>query len=151
MWGPDTDSPRSSWRVGLCERKAPSLYGGSRRIEQEDFPQKKKTLGGTLRNSPAATAPVSSPSHHPSQDCVHLNSEGAETTGTTWGRVPSDREHAQQLGSVHTHHSPYVHTRKCPHLILEGTETTGTRESVNQGRLSTHTHSLEKDCHKKSR
>ena len=34
-------------------------------------------------------------------------------------------------------------------LILEGTETTGTRESMNQGRLCMHTHSLEKAYHKK--
>ena len=33
----------------------------SGRIEQEDFPQKKKALRGTLGNSPAAAGPVSSP------------------------------------------------------------------------------------------
>ena len=59
--------------------------GSSRRI----FPQKKKTLWGSLGNSPAATAPVSSVPHHRLEDCVHLISEGAETTGTTRGRVPS--------------------------------------------------------------
>ena len=99
--------------------------GSGRRI----FPKKKKTLWGTLGNSPAATAPVSSPPHHPSGDCVHLLSEGAETTGTTRGRVPSKWE--------------------CLHLISEGTETTGTRESANQARLCTHNHSMEKVYHKK--
>ena len=44
MWDPDPDSPRPSWRGGLCERIGPSLYSGSHRIEQEDFPKKKKTL-----------------------------------------------------------------------------------------------------------
>ena len=40
-------------------------------------------------------------------------------------------------------------TRECLQLITEGTETTGTRETVNQGRLCTHTHSPEKAYHKK--
>ena len=74
----------------VCERTGPSLYGGSRRIEQEDFPKKKKTLGGTLGNSPAATASVSSPPGHlpvqglctPTGECPHLILEGTETTGT---------------------------------------------------------------------
>ena len=60
---------------------------------------------------------------------LHLISEGAETTGTTQGRIPSEWE--------------------CLHLISEVTETTGTRESANQGRLGTHTHSPEKAYHKK--
>ena len=113
------------------------------------FPQKKKTLWGTLGNSPEATAPVSlHPTtclgamridggsvlphllgssdyrHHPGQgalqlevctatwECLHLISEGAETTGITWGGVPI--------------------TRGCAHLISEGAETTGT----TQGRVS---------------
>ena len=71
----------------------------SRRI----FPKKKKTLWGTFGNSPAATAPVSSPPCHLSEDCVHLISEGAETTGTTQGRVPSDQECPQQPGTVPIH------------------------------------------------
>ena len=99
--------------------------GSSRRI----FPKKKKTLWGTLGNSPAATAPVSSPPHHPSRNCAHLISEGAETAGTTQGRVPSEWE--------------------CLHLNSAGTETTGTRESANQRRLYMHTHSPEKAYHKK--
>ena len=37
----------------------PCMEGHS--IEQEDFLKKKKTIGGTLGNSPAATAPVFSP------------------------------------------------------------------------------------------
>ena len=40
-------------------------------------------------------------------------------------------------------------TGECLHLISEGTETTGTRESENQGRLYTPTHSPEKAYHKK--
>ena len=126
---PDRDSPWPSWRGGLCEKSGPSLYRGSHRIKQEDFSPPKKTLWGTLGNSPAATASVSSPPHHPSGGCMHLISEGPETTGTTQGRVPSEWE--------------------CLHLISEGTETTGTRESANQGRLCTHTHRPEKAYHKK--
>ena len=75
-WGacdPDSDSPWPSWRGGLCERGqalpcTEGATGSSRRI----FPQKKKTLWGTLGNSPAATAPVSSPPCHRSGNCVHL-------------------------------------------------------------------------------
>ena len=50
VWGPDTGSPRSSQRGGLCERTGPSLYGAaglSRRI----FPKRKRPSGalwGTL-------------------------------------------------------------------------------------------------------
>ena len=99
--------------------------GPSRRI----FPKRKETLCGTLGNSPAATVPVSSPPHHPSGGCMHLISEGPETTGTTQGRVPSEWE--------------------CLHLISEGTETKGKRESANQGRLCTHIHSPEMAYHKK--
>ena len=106
-----------------CKERA---TGSSRRI----FPKKKQTLWGILGNSPAATAPVSSPPHHPSGDCALLISEGAETTGTTWCRVPSEWE--------------------CLHLSYsEVTETTGTRESANQGRLCTNTHIPEKAYHKK--
>ena len=58
----------------------------------------------------------------------------------------------------------YALTGECPHLTAEGTETTGTEQgvynserpkttgtggSVNQGRLRTHTHSLEEAYHKK--
>ena len=89
----DPDSPWSSWRGGLCERTGPSLYGGSSRIEQEDFPKKKKSLRGTLENSPAAAVPVSSPPGHPpvwgrctlTGECVHLILEGTETTGRNQG------------------------------------------------------------------
>ena len=62
--------------------------GPSRRI----FSEKKKNLWGTVGNSLAEPAPVSSPPHHLSRDCVHLISEGAETTGTTRGRVPNNKE-----------------------------------------------------------
>ena len=72
--------------------------GSSRRI----FPKKKMTLWGILGKSPAATAPVSSPPHHLSGNCVHLISEGAETTGTTWGRAPSNQECAHPQGSART-------------------------------------------------
>ena len=106
--------------------------GSSRRI----FPKKKKTLWGTLGNSPAATAPGSSPPNHLWGDCAHLTWEGAETTGTTWGRV-----------SIHRGGCPS--TRHCLHLISEGAETTGTRESVHQGRVHMHTHSREEAYHKK--
>ena len=89
-WDPDRDSPWPSWRGGLCQRLGPSLYGGSHRTEQEDFPLKKKTQEDTLGNSSAATAPVPSPSGHlpvqglcaSTRECPHLISEGTETTGT---------------------------------------------------------------------
>ena len=66
------------------------MYKGSHRIEQEDFPKKKKTLGGTLGKPLAATDPVSSPPSHQSvrgvfastSECPHLILEGTETTDT---------------------------------------------------------------------
>ena len=61
---PDLDSHRPSWRGGLCERSGPSLYGGSHRIEQEDFSPKEKDLLGHFAEFPAATAPVPSQTHH---------------------------------------------------------------------------------------
>ena len=107
--------------------------GVSRRI----FPKKKKTLWGIWGNSPAATAPVSSPPHHPSGDCAHLISEGAETTGTTRGRVPSNWECAHPPGSAHISSRRRLRLQaspeggcssmgECAHLISEGAETTGT-------------------------
>ena len=93
-------------------------------------------------------------------ECAHLISEGAETTGTTRGRVPSNWECAQLTGSAHT--SSLMELRlqeppgggcpvnlECLHLISEVTETTGTRESVNHGRLCMHIHSPEKAYRKK--
>ena len=140
MWGPDPDSPPSSWRGGLCERTGPSLYRESHRYEQEDFPKKKMTLGSTLGNSPAATAPVSSPHHtRPSGECAHR--PGSLFTSSrrelrpkepTGGVCPATMESAQPWELC-------TSTRENQHLILEGTETTGTRESANQGRLCSQT------------
>ena len=48
-----------------------------------------------------------------------------------------------------THQGLCTFTGEGPHLISEGTENTGTRESVNQGRLCTHTHSPEEAYQKK--
>ena len=124
------------WPCGALTRTVPGLDGeagcvrgqtlpcteGARegRIEQEDSLKKKKTLGGTLGNSPAATAPVSSPPGHlPFWECAH------------------------RPGSVCTHWSLYAPTWECPHLISEGAETTGTGESANQGRPRAHTQSPE--------
>ena len=77
VWGPDLDSPWSSWRGGLYERTGPSLYGWGGRIEQEDFLKKKKTLRGTLGNSAAAAATVSSPTSRP--PCVSAGLWGASS------------------------------------------------------------------------
>ena len=129
---------QSSWRSGLRERTDPSLYRGSPRIEQEDFPKKKKTLGDTLGNSPIATATVSSPPGHlpipavctltrecahpppptlcaPTWESPHLISEGTETTGTNQGVCAP--------------------TWECLNLISEETEITDTKERANQERL----------------
>ena len=116
------------------------MYGGSHRIEQEDFSPKRKrpsralwgiplqqhhqsplhpaTSRVTVRTAsqkelrlqapPQAGCPAtrSVPSNRgvcpPTRDCAHLISEGAETTGTTWGRVPRDWEYAQRPESVCT-------------------------------------------------
>ena len=170
--------------MGYVRGQALPCREGATGVSRRIFPKNKKTLWGTLGNSPAATAPVSSPPHHPSRDCAHLISEGAETTGTTRGRVPSNRECAYPPGSprnssrreLRLQASPgggCPSTGKCAHLTSEGaettgttrgrepskceclllisevTETTGTRDSANQGRLCTHTHSPEKANHKK--
>ena len=110
--------------------------GWSRRI----FPPKKRP-SGALWGIPLQQQ-LQSPLH-PVQgvctstgECLHLTSEGTETTDTNRGSVP-------------THRSLCEPTGECPHLISEGTETTGTRESENQGRLCAHTHSPEKAYHKK--
>ena len=85
--------------VGCLREQALPCMEGATGLSRRIFPKKKKTLWGTLGSSPAATAPVSSPPHHPLGDCAHLISEGAETTGTTRGRVPSNRECAYPPGS----------------------------------------------------
>ena len=113
---PDPDSPQPSWRGGLCERSGPSLYKGSHRIEQEDFSQKEKrpsgalwgiplqqlqslihstTCQGTVRTSSRRELRLQAPDRAgcpTTRECSHLISEGAETTGTTRGRVPSEWE-----------------------------------------------------------
>ena len=62
--------PGLTREVGCVRGQAlPCMEGHS--IEQEDFLKKKKTLRGTLGNSPAAISPVSSPPRHPSGECVH--------------------------------------------------------------------------------
>ena len=104
---PDLDSPRPSWRGGLCERSGPSLYrgshrGGSHRIEQEDSSQKEKDPLGHFGEFPCSNSSSLLSPYHPLGDCVHLIWEGAETRGTTQGRVPSNWECAHPLGSAHT-------------------------------------------------
>ena len=56
MCNPDSDSPWSSWRGGLCERTGPSLYGGSLRIEQKDFSQKEKDPLGHFGEFPCSNS-----------------------------------------------------------------------------------------------
>ena len=124
--------------VGCVRGQALPCMEGATGLSRRIFPKKKKTLWGTLGNSPAATSPVSSPPHHPLGDCAHLILEGAESTGTT-------RREGSQLPGV------CLPTGEGLHLISEGTETTRTRESANQGRLCMHTHSLEKAYHKKKK
>ena len=55
--------PSLAGEVGCVRGQAlPCMEGHS--IEQEDFLKKKKTLRGTLGNTPAAAPPVSSPLGH---------------------------------------------------------------------------------------
>ena len=95
-------APGQAGKGGCVRGQALHCTEGATGSSTRIFPQKKKTLWGTLWNSPVATAPVSSPPHHPSGDCAHLISEGAETTGTTRDRVPSNQECAHPPGSDHT-------------------------------------------------
>ena len=88
-------APSLAGEVGCVRGQALPCMEGVTGVRRRIFPKKKKTLGSTLGNSPAATAPVSSPTHHQSGNCAHLSSEGAETIGTTRGRVPRDQECAQ--------------------------------------------------------
>ena len=88
-------APSLAGEVGCVRGQALPCMEGVTGVRRRIFPKKKKTLGSTLGNSPAATAPVSSPTHHQSGNCAHLISEGAETIGTTRGRVPRDQECAQ--------------------------------------------------------
>ena len=132
-------APGLAGEVGCVRGQALPYTQGATELSRRIFPQKKKTLWRTLGNSPAATAPVSSPPHHPSGDCAHLISEGAETTGTTRGRVPSNWECAHPPGSAHISSrrrlrlqastgSGCPSTGECAHLISEGAETTGTTQ-----------------------
>ena len=95
-------APGQAGKGGCVRGQALHCTEGATGSSTRIFPQKKKTLWGTLWNSPVATAPVSSPPHHPSGDCAHLIWEGAETTGTTWGRVTSKWECAHPPGSART-------------------------------------------------
>ena len=59
------------------------MYGWGGRIEQEDFLKKKKTLRGTLGNSAAAAATVSSPTSRP--PCVSAGLWGASSPNPKHG------------------------------------------------------------------
>ena len=120
--------PSLAGEVGCVRGQAlPCMEGHS--IEQEDFLKKKKTLRGTLGNSTAATAPVSSPPSHPpiqgacapTRECLHLISEGAETTGT--------RESANQRRLYMHTHSP----EKAYHKKKEWVEAGNTRIPPGRG------------------
>ena len=106
MWDSDPDSPKPSWRGGLCERTGPSLYGGSHRNEQEDFSQKEKDPLGHFGEFPCSNSASLLSTPPPIRDYVHLILEGAETTGTTRAGCPS--------------------TEECVYLISEGAEAIGT-------------------------
>ena len=113
-------APCLAGEVGCVRGQALPCTEGATGSRRRIFPQKKKTLWGTLETSLAATAPVCSPPGHSpvpevctsTGDCVHLISEGAETTDITPG------QDAQQPGVC-------LSTGDCPHLISEGTETIG--------------------------
>ena len=91
--------------VGCVRGQALPCTEGGRGSSRRIFPEKKKTLWGTLGNSPAAKAPVSSPPRHPSGDCAHLISEGAENTGT-WEIANQGRL------CTHTHSSENAYHKK---------------------------------------
>ena len=123
LLGPNLDSPWSSWRGGLCERTGPSLYGAaglSRRI----FSKRKRHSGGSLGNSPAAAAPVSSLPGCPAllQGCGGAQSPNHWGECTPWGGLRLHPRHwgvcapwrdlrPQELGRVGTME---VHTRAHP-------------------------------------
>ena len=74
----------------------------SSRIEQEDFLKKKKTLGGTLGNSPAGTPQVSSP---PATRHSHRGVGGIEPKSAAPGRVrTSGRPGPQAPGTKESAH-----------------------------------------------
>ena len=98
-----------------------------------------------MRNTPAATASVCSPTSHPpiprvcvwTGECAHP----PESVGThqrvsaTHLRESSDHRHqlgecAQRPGSVPRDWGLSTSTGECPHLISEGAETTGTNQGV---------------------
>ena len=106
---PSPGQPPASWRGGLCERTGPSLYGGSHRIEQQDFSKNKKTLRGHFGKLPYSNSSSLISTPPPTQGlcasnsaCPQLILEGAETTGTYHWSVPSDWECAHPPGSVCT-------------------------------------------------
>ena len=98
-------APGLAGEVGCVRGQPLPCTEGATGLSRRIFPQKKKTLWCSLGNPPAAKAPFSSPRpppHHLLGDCAHLTWEGAETTGTTQGRVPSNRECAYPPESAHT-------------------------------------------------
>ena len=92
MCNPDPDSPQSSWRGGLCERTGPSLYGGSCRIEHQDFPKKKNPQGhfGEFPCSNSSSLLFTQPPAHPGSVCIDL------------GVCAPTRDCAHPLGTVYT-------------------------------------------------
>ena len=58
-------APGLAGDMGCVREQALPCTEGARGSNRRIFPKKKKTLWGTLGNSPAATAPVSSPPGHP--------------------------------------------------------------------------------------
>ena len=68
-------------------------------------------------------------------------------SGALWG-IPLQQQLQSPLHPA-TLQGLCTSTADCWHLISEGSETTGTRESANQGRLCSHTHSPEEAYHKK--
>ena len=129
MWDPYPDIPWSSWRGGLCERTGPSLYGVaglSRRISQkEDTPGHFGEFSCSSSSSVLSTWPPSTPA------------------GVWRVLSPNRKQHLGESAHVGVGLRPQASTVECACLTSEGPKATGTKESANQGRPLSHTHSPE--------
>ena len=82
MWGPDPDSPQSSWRGGLCEKTNPYLYGAAG-LSMRIFSKRKTPSGQSGEFSCSSTS-----SHLSTRPpTAHLGVWGASAHIRSTGRV----------------------------------------------------------------
>ena len=93
--------PGLAGEVGCVRGQALPSMEGATELSRRIFPKRKKPSGNygefpcSNSSSLLRTPPLVRALYASTGECPHLILEGAETTGTNWGRVPSDRENGQ--------------------------------------------------------